>query len=68
MSRMMVDVDARLLEEARALLGVRTKREVIERALRELVQRARLARVAAHAGMVELTLSQEELRRMRAER
>jgi Arc/MetJ family transcription regulator len=65
---MMVDVDAALLEEARMLLGVRTKREVIERALRELVRRARLARVAAHAGTVELALNQEELRRLRAER
>ena len=65
---MMVDVDAALLEEARMLLGVRTKREAIKRALRELVWRARLTRVAAHAGTVELALDQEELRRLRAER
>jgi len=68
MVRMTVTVDEKLLLEAQKLTGARTKREAIEIALRELVRRERRRAIASHAGAVELTLTQEELRRWREER
>lgn len=64
---MTVTVDEELLAEAQRLVGAKAKREVIEVALRELVSRLRRREVAAHAGTVDLALTQEELRRMREE-
>jgi|FaiFalDrversion3_1042247.scaffolds.fasta_scaffold00111_8 Arc/MetJ family transcription regulator len=65
MARMMVDLDPALVEEARALAGARTKREAIERALREFVRRERLKGLAARAGQVPFALSWQELHRLR---
>ncbi|HEC63543.1 MAG TPA: type II toxin-antitoxin system VapB family antitoxin [Candidatus Acetothermia bacterium] len=65
MARMTLTIDERLLETARRLCGVKTKRETVEIALRELVQRLRRREMATHAGKVELELSQEGLRRLR---
>lgn len=67
MARMTLTVDKWLLEEARRLSGAKTKRETVEIALRELVRRLRRREVAAHAGTLELDLSQEDLRRLREE-
>lgn len=64
-TRTTVALDQALLDEARRLAGARTKREAIERALRELVKRLRREAVALHAGSLELTLTQEELHRTR---
>ena len=65
MARFSITVDEKLLEEARTLAGARTKREVIEQALQEFVQRRRLARLAelVGSGLVELDLV--DLRRWR---
>ncbi len=65
MARMTLTVDERLLETARQLCGVKTKRETVEIALRELVQRLRRREMATHAGKVELGLTQAGLRRLR---
>jgi len=62
---MMVEIDDRLLEEARRLSGTRTKRAAIETALRELVRRRRAAELARLAGKVEIALTPRELRAMR---
>jgi len=68
MVRMTVTVDEKLLLEAQKLTGAKTKREAIEIALRELVRQKRRRAIASRAGAVELTLTQEELRRWREER
>ncbi len=68
MARMTVAIDEELLTEARQLSGAKTKKEAIEIALRELVRRFRRREVAAHAGTIELELTQEDLRRAREER
>lgn len=65
MPRMMVEIDDRLLEEARRLSGTRTKRAAIETALRELVRRRRAAELARLAGKVEIALTPRDLRAMR---
>lgn len=68
MARMTVALDERLLEEARRLSGAKTKREVLEIALRQLVSRLRRREIIAHAGAFELSLTQEELQKSREER
>lgn len=68
MARMTVAINDELLSEAKRLSGVKTKREAIEIALRELVRRERRRAVVAHAGAITLALTQEELQRWREER
>jgi Arc/MetJ family transcription regulator len=48
--RLSITVDPELLETARLLAQTRTKREVVEQALREFVARRQLARLAALEG------------------
>lgn len=56
--RLSVDVDPGLLEEAKELVGVRTKRETIEIALREMILRRRLKDIMGleGSGLVEIDL------------
>ncbi len=56
--RLSVDVDPELLEEAKELAGVRTKREAIEIALREMILRRRLKDIMGleGSGLVEIDL------------
>lgn len=68
MPRMMVDLDDRLVDEAKRLTGVRTKRAAIETALHELVRRRRAAALAGYAGKVRIALSARDLRAMRESR
>ncbi|MGC9075622.1 MAG: type II toxin-antitoxin system VapB family antitoxin [Candidatus Bipolaricaulaceae bacterium] len=65
---MTVTIDDELLSEALRVSKARTKREVIEIALRELVRRERRRAVIAHAGAIDLALTQEGLKRWREER
>lgn len=65
MPRMMVEIDDRLLEEARRLSGARTKRAAIEAALRELIRRRKAAELARLAGKVEINLTPRDVRAMR---
>jgi Arc/MetJ family transcription regulator len=63
--RTLIDIDDRLLEEAMALTGARTKKEIIHLSLEEIV-RARLRqqlKAMAGSGIVDLGL--EELRQLR---
>lgn len=66
MGRFSITVDEELIEEVRQLANARTKRAAIEQALREFVQRRRLAKLAElrGSGLVELTAI--ELQRWRA--
>lgn len=65
MPRMMVEIDDRLLEEARRLSGAPTKKAAIEAALRELVRRRRSRDLAGLAGKVHIALTRRDLRTMR---
>lgn len=65
--RMTVTLDEDLLEEAKSVLGKKTKKEVIEEALRELVRKKRRERAIADAGKVDLDITLDELLRMRKE-
>jgi Arc/MetJ family transcription regulator len=60
-----VDVDKDLLAEAMRLTNVTTQRKAIALALQELVRVKRLERLAARVGRQNLSLTPEELKRMR---
>lgn len=69
MTRMTVTLDERLLEEARRLSEAKTKREALEVALRQFVSRLRRREIIAHAGaIIDLSLTQAELHKLREER
>ncbi len=65
MGRLTVRIDDALMEDARAALGTRTKRDTMEAALREVVRRARLRTVLEHRGKVDLGFTRDDLLRRR---
>ncbi len=64
---MSVTLDKRLLEEAQSILCKKTKREVIEEALRELVRKKRREEAIEHAGKIDMDIDLEELMKIREE-
>ena len=62
-----VIIDDNLLRDAIKAAGVRTKREVIEMGLRELVRKRNLEALKEELGTFDLDLSLEELDRLRSE-
>lgn len=62
MSKTLVDIDDALLREAQRILGVRTKKDAVNGALRELVRRDAAARFLelASAGIFDTTTNQLE--------
>jgi len=65
--RLSADVDPAILEEARRLSGVKTKRETIDRALREFIARRRAQELANLAGQGLVEMSLEDLMQWRSE-
>jgi len=65
MARLSITVDEKLVEEARRLADAKTKRAAIEQALREFVQRRRLARLAELMGSDLLDMDLDDLKRWR---
>lgn len=65
MAKTTVDIDAKLLAEAKAATGAKTTREVVNEGLRVLARRQRLSEIAALQGTGFTRLTQEELRKMR---
>lgn len=65
MDRITVTIDQQLIEEARQALCTSTKRETIERALREAVKASRRAEALSRAGRLDLELDQEGLAELR---
>ena len=63
--RMSITVDKELLEEAQSILGKKTKKDVIEEALRELVRRKRREEAIGHAGKIDIDIDINELMIMR---
>ncbi len=63
--RTTLELDEELLERARRLSGVRTKKGVIEEALREYVRTRATEKLKEMIGTYEIDLTPEELRKMR---
>ena len=62
--RTTLDLDGKLLREAMAVSHARTKKETVERSLRELIRRAHLERLLVRRG-TGTTLTVRTLSRMR---
>lgn len=63
--RMSVSLDRGLLEEAQRLTSKKTKKEVLEDALRELIRKKRREDAVKHAGKIEIDITLKELLRLR---
>jgi Arc/MetJ family transcription regulator len=67
MARLSADIDPKILEEARQVSGCKTKREAIDRALREFVARRRGQELAGLEGKDLVAMSIDELLQWRSE-
>jgi Arc/MetJ family transcription regulator len=65
MAKTLIDIDDELLDEARRLANVRTKREAVQVALREFVRRRRIARLVSAAGKSSMRWTVSQVRAMR---
>lgn len=65
MTRMSITVDEKLVEEVRAIAQTKTKREAIEQALREFVQRRRALELADLMGSDLVEWDVEDIRKWR---
>ena len=63
--RTTLELDEGLVREAMRLLGVKTKREAVRRALEAVIAEKRRERLRAKLGRLELDLTLEDLARMR---
>ena len=67
MTRLSADVDPKILDEAQQLAGAKTKRETIDRALREFIAHRRTQELASLAGSSLVEMSIEKLKAWRSE-
>jgi len=67
MSKTTVVIDDKLMDEAIKAIGAKTKREVIEKGLRELIKAKNREALRKELGTYELDLSLDELKRLRDE-
>ena len=65
MGRTTVVIDDKLMDEAIKVVGAKTKREVIEKGLRELIKMKNREALREELGTYELGLSLNELKRLR---
>ena len=63
--RTTLDVDEEVLQEAMKLLGVKTKREAVRRALQAIIAQKRREALRAKLGQLDLALTLEDLVEMR---
>ncbi len=63
--RSTIDIDERVLAEAMKVANVRTKKELIDLSLKELVRQKRRERLQAKLGKFSLDLSAIRLEKMR---
>lgn len=63
--RSTIDIDERVLAEAMKVANVRTKKELIDLSLKELVRQKRRERLQAKLGKLPLNLSAAQLEKMR---
>ena len=67
MTRLSADIDTKILDEAMQVSGCTTKRDAIDRALREFVARRRAKELAGLEGSDLIAMSVEELVQWRSE-
>ena len=65
MAKTLVDIEEKLLDEARRLAKVRTKREAVEVALREYVRRRHAGSLISAAGKSSIRWTPADIRTMR---
>jgi len=63
--RSTIDINSDLLEEAKELTGAKTKKDVIDISLRELVGKKRREHLAALFGRTPLDIAADDVERMR---
>jgi len=63
--RTTIDLSEELVNEVKCLLGVKTKREAVNRSLEALAQQRKRERLRGKLGKMDLDLSLESLKRMR---
>lgn len=63
--RTLIDIDEAVLEEAMKLTKTRTKKEVVNLSLRELVRRKRIEGLKSKLGKIDLDIDHRSLERMR---
>jgi len=65
MMRFTIDIDKKLLEEAQKLIKVKTKKELINLSLKELVRKKRKEHLASLFGSSILDIGLEDVERLR---
>ncbi len=68
MSKTTVVIDEKLMQEALRVTNLKTKKEVIEKGLRELLRRRNREILRQELGTFDIDLSLEELKKRRAEK
>ena len=66
--RSTIDIDDTLIKEAMKLTKAKTKRELINMSLQEIIDKKRRQRLVNRLGRFNLNLSLEELEKMRADK
>jgi Arc/MetJ family transcription regulator len=65
--RTVTELDEKLLQEAMTVTGVTKKRQLLEIALQEMIRHRRIERLRQRLGKTRLTMTAEDLKRMRAD-
>ncbi len=65
--RTTLDLEEELLREAMRLLGVKTKREAVRRALQAVIAERRRGQLRSKLGRLDLALTLDDLAKMRPE-
>ncbi len=63
--RATIDIDEKLLEEAKKLTSIRTKKDLIDLSLRELVRKKRIEHLLSLYGASPVTLTPEDVEKFR---
>jgi len=63
--RSTIDIDEKLLDEAKILTKAKTKKEVVNLSLRELIRKKKRERLAGLFGSLVLDLELEDVERLR---
>lgn len=66
--RTTVEINDKLYADAKKLTGIKTKKELVNASLKEMIRKKRLEKAAKHAGKVKLDITVDELVRQRQQR
>lgn len=67
MGRTTIFIDEKLIDEARRLTNLKTKKEVVEEGLRELIRKKNREALRKELGTYDLDLTPKELEKLREE-